>query len=348
MSSILFSKVLSASIIFALDLVSSYVPFIFKGVFAQSRNMSVAKCVSGGVLLCSSVLQLLSTAENGLGDNIISTDFPVIHFTFSLGFMSMLLIEYGMASVYAPTSNKVKQSRVMTPVSKIEGVIISMSMRNDTDDETDKDAKHAPVSFTAYVFLFIVALETIVAGMTIGVQNDTDSVWIILIAVVSHDWIEAISLSLYFIEAHSQSLDSHRKRIYVILAVFSSCTPIGVFIGMLIGNSVSAHASDVIASILAAFMAGTFLFIATIEMIAKEFSSSYESEPDKPVSNTPTYPSDTQEMTLLTDANNNEHKTDHTNDTVERAITRKELLTKITAVVIGYIIPAVTVAFVKE
>ena len=75
-----------------------------------------------------------------------------------------------------------------------------------------------------------------------------------------------------------QSTSLKKKHIYIILVIFSSGTSFGVFIGLLLENSMSIHASDMVSSGLAAFTAGAFLYIATVEMISKEFSTSYSSQ----------------------------------------------------------------------
>jgi zinc transporter ZupT len=188
----------------------------------------------------------------------------------------------------------------------------------------------------AYVFLIVVALESIISGLTIGVQTSHAKVWIILIAVLCHDWAECISLSIYFIESHGSR---KKKRLYAMLVMFSTCTSIGVSLGAAVQSSMSAGTADKFASALAAFTAGAFLFIATIEMIGKEFSSSYVSGDD-------TGATDETEMKTLVDSESNTHDPPKLSKSdIEQ--TRHEILIKMFSVIIGFALPTISIILIE-
>lgn len=63
---------------------------------------------------------------------------------------------------------------------------------------------------------------------------------------------------------------SHSK-LYKILAIFSSIGPIGILFGLFLQNVFSGSATAIISTILISFAAGTFLYIAIMELLADEF-----------------------------------------------------------------------------
>lgn len=63
------------------------------------------------------------------------------------------------------------------------------------------------------------------------------------------------------------------KLIYIWMAIFSGITPVGIFVGMGLKSVLQGKVATLISSLLISFAAGTFLYIAILEIIAEEFES---------------------------------------------------------------------------
>lgn len=64
------------------------------------------------------------------------------------------------------------------------------------------------------------------------------------------------------------------KKILRMIVLFSSVTPLGILIGMLLQTVLQGSTAAIISSILISFAAGTFLYVAIVEVIVEEFEKS--------------------------------------------------------------------------
>ena len=367
--SLILVKVASSMIIFLWDFLAGCLPIWFRKFFRESnRNMSIAKCIAGGILLCSSLLQLLNNAEKqpSIDPDGPSIGFPIVHFMCGTGFLFIMLVEYGIASIQAPNARKMGLFFDMIPVSRTGNVTISIHpshlshrrqrelLSDDNDDDEDDDGtstvttvKQKCLHFSSsHIFFMVLCMESFMTGLTIGMQTESSKIWIFTLVIICHDWAEAISLIIYFMEIIKKN-----KWFYLLLAVYASSTSIGIYTGIGLMSVINSEHSDLVASALSAFTAGTFIFIATIEMIAKELSSSYVSTENKnnntstTTTTTTTTTTDYEMLELKKDNSGHSHASASSSDMKQ---TRNEILIKIMSVLIGYSLSAVLVFILDE
>ncbi|CUG88570.1 zinc transporter, putative [Bodo saltans] len=109
------------------------------------------------------------------------------------------------------------------------------------------------------------ALHGFAEGMALGVQEDTDSVGLMIIAIAMHKWAEAMSIGLSF-----QKSGMPKKYCMMYIVAFSFSSPVGIGVGwaseVLLPEAITAY--------LLAFSTGTFLYLGASDAIVEEFAHS--------------------------------------------------------------------------
>jgi len=123
--------------------------------------------------------------------------------------------------------------------------------------------KHVEVSNGAALMTLIYALlfsvHSLIAGLALGVQNELGSAAMaILVAIISHKFVEALSLAASFVREGVQLETS----IYILL-VYCCMTPLGILLG---GFLQGLHGAADVESLLSGFAAGSFTFLAAHEL----------------------------------------------------------------------------------
>ncbi|KAL4462640.1 hypothetical protein ABPG74_000470 [Tetrahymena malaccensis] len=115
---------------------------------------------------------------------------------------------------------------------------------------------------TPFILQIALGIHATLEGLSIGVEQDFSQCITISLAVLVHKWAEGLVLGL----ALKQSRMS-LGRATVMLAIQAAMNPIGIGIGWALSD-----AGDLVSGILMSISAGTFIYIATQEVIAQEFS----------------------------------------------------------------------------
>lgn len=360
------AKVLAALIAFIVNMVFCLLPIFMRKIFSSGRNMSIAKCLSSGILFGTSVLQLLAESEKSpsIDKDGPDTGYPIVHFMFLCGFASMLILEYLIISIQAP-SGKVKAIAYdILPRMVVGGVTISVHKKIATNDNTsnyefhgsplndirsndvnatnnnNKADKSEKRGIAAYIFFFIVVLESAITGLAIGTQPTTSRVWLILISAIINDWAECLSVSIYLLGDNATKIP---KKIYIMFLILSAATVFGIAFGSYLNVIMSQSITVQVSSGFMAYTAGAFIFISTMELMSRELTTSYVT-PD-PVIESAQKQEEDMEMNLLVPVTEEVKKTTMSPSEVEQ--TRKEILIKLFAISGGMLIPSI-VSFVMD
>jgi len=153
------------------------------------------------------------------------------------------------------------------PVSKKDKVKIALEVVEETFSV--KFAKMAEDNPLMYVSLTLVlSVHTMIAGIAMGVCTDTDCLWGIYIGVMSHLWVVALALG---ISIHRSKV---KLRIHVGVAFFwSSMLPIGLIMGSVLVMFLSDNWLLFIQGFFVTLAAGTFIYVAVVDVILQEFTS---------------------------------------------------------------------------
>jgi len=128
--------------------------------------------------------------------------------------------------------------------------------------------EEAEAARTAYILFSVLGLESFISGSALGITGTSVGVMVIGIAIITHTWAEAFALCTSFLKAGMSN-----RRIYKLVAVFSVITPLGILAGMVLQSILQGYVAKVVSGMLIAFAAGTFLYVATLEIIAEEFET---------------------------------------------------------------------------
>ena len=120
-----------------------------------------------------------------------------------------------------------------------------------------------------YMLLVLLSIHSIAAGIALGLEEHLTTVIILVIGILSHQGSEAFA---FVVSAHAAGLEARRQKI--MLTILSLTVPVGILAGLATSTALS-ELSDVrsfIEGSFVAFAAGTFIYVAIIDIIHEEFA----------------------------------------------------------------------------
>ena len=124
----------------------------------------------------------------------------------------------------------------------------------------------------AYVLTLVLGLHSLLAGMALGIEDSAVVGLAIVVAILAHKGSAAFSLGISFVRS---GMD--RKRAWGLLATFACVTPLGILIGSELGNVLSGPNGEIVEGFVDALAAGSFVYIAAIDIINEEFGEAEHS-----------------------------------------------------------------------
>mmetsp|Transcript_19602 Transcript_19602/g.36900 ORF Transcript_19602/g.36900 Transcript_19602/m.36900 type:complete len:460 (-) Transcript_19602:175-1554(-) len=157
---------------------------------------------------------------------------------------------------------------VMFPSQSLMSIALQPVRGQKQDIVEDIFIRHRGGSKTtiSYLLVTILSIHSLCAGMSFGTNRDLATAVGLLIAIVCHKAFAGFALGMSF----RQNDVLLRQAIWGIL-VFSSMTPFGVFMGYTASNLVSGASSKWLSMIFKGVAAGTFIYIALVEILLEEF-----------------------------------------------------------------------------
>ena len=137
------------------------------------------------------------------------------------------------------------------------------------------DGRHvAPDSGTAQgqsiyplVLLLLLSIHSIITGLSLGLESHASTAIILALGIVLHKGSEAFALMVSTISANFAA-----NRRNALLGVFAAMTPVGILAGMLGSSVLHGDAAALVEGSFNALAAGTFIYIAILDIIDEEFS----------------------------------------------------------------------------
>lgn len=216
------------------------------GLFARflSRNtksefyFSMGNSFAGGVFLGAGLIHMLPDAQQGF-KNITSgySDYPWFAVTCVLGFLGILFLE-------------------------------QVLFQHDHKEELPTDTLHTRKLLYPYVLMIILSIHSIITGVALGTENHAGQAIVILIAVLAHKGTAAFALAISMLRANVP-----KGKMVGMLICFSLMSPIGVALGYFFMLLLSGRSEAVFEATFDSLAAGTFLYIALLDILGEEFSS---------------------------------------------------------------------------
>lgn len=124
--------------------------------------------------------------------------------------------------------------------------------------------EHERRSCLSLLLFLVLSVHGFVEGLVLGLAHSLSGVLTITLAIALHKWVESALITVNLINAHAK-----RRRIYLIIVLFSFVTPLGIAAGLL-----SDHILDDTAqSLVNAFCVGSFVYVGASEVIVDSFTA---------------------------------------------------------------------------
>jgi zinc transporter 1/2/3 len=144
-------------------------------------------------------------------------------------------------------------------VTYIEMVYLAGQHGPDTD---------AGPAITTYALVVILSVHSILEGAALGTEDTLVGSLAIFLAIIAHKGAAAFALGVGF-----QRSGFDRSRYMRLLLTFASMTPLGIVLGAGLEHLLQGNYGRLFEGIFDCLAAGTFLYIAIIEIIGKEFAT---------------------------------------------------------------------------
>ena len=234
---ILWLKIAALVIIFLSGLFAGIMPLRIALSSTGRRQMMWGNAFAGGVFLGAGLLHMLPDAQENFQTFAQNISFPFPILIAGVGFLFILMLEKTTLTTFATTKN-------------------------------------IPLKRNIYPFLlcFILSIHSIIAGMALGLETTLLSASAIFIAIIAHKGAAAFALGVTLKE-NGFSTKGHLFTI----AFFSLMTPLGVILGTLFSQTMSGSNHAGLEALFDSLAAGTFLYIAIVDIIDDVFKQQSDS-----------------------------------------------------------------------
>lgn len=231
---ILWFKFLFLLIIFAAGLFAGIAPTRMRASRQGARQLTWGNAFAGGIFLGAGLLHMLPDAQANFKAFAGDVDFPFPALISGVGFLLVLLLEKAALG---------------------------------GGENVATLSKGRPV----YPFLlcFILSIHSIIAGTSLGLEATLVSAIAIFIAIIAHKGAAAFALGVSLKES-----DFPTFRHVVIIGFFAAMTPLGVVIGTAFSTTLSSNANAAFEAVFDSLAAGTFLYVAVVDIIKDVFEKS--------------------------------------------------------------------------
>ncbi len=231
-TSLLAVKAVAALAILAVGIAGGAIPILATRHHASHRVLSLGNALAGGIFLGAGFLHLLPEASEAL-EGVV--DYPLAPLLAAVGVCVLLLID-----------------RVLLETIRARGA------------EQGAVPRH-PVY--PLVLLVILSIHSVIAGIALGLEADLAASVLVMIAILCHKGSAAFALVVSVIASGVGS-----RRVWRALVVFVVMTPLGIVIGTGASSLLQGQMATLIEGSFNALAAGTFVYVAILDVISAEMS----------------------------------------------------------------------------
>ena len=199
-----------------------------------TRLLSSGNALAGGFFLGAALLHLLPEAQESL--EVLDGPVPWAMVFCLVGFLLILFLEKLVVSGHHHVPNST-----------------TLSTRS-------------PVY--PYVRTIVLSLHSVIAGYALGAGGTVNMVLIIFAAEISHKLSAAFALSVSLVRSGMT-----KSRLRRVILLFALMTPVGIVIGEFVSSRIQGDASMIVSGVINAIAAGTFLYVAIVDILHEEFES---------------------------------------------------------------------------
>ncbi len=223
-------KLIAALAILVVAILGGLIPLLAARHHASRRFLSLGNALAGGIFLGAGFIHLLPEAGEAL-EGVV--DYPLAPLLAAVGVLALLLID-----------------RVLFEASHAK-----------SRDENPQERK--PIY--PLVLLVVLSVHSIIAGMALGIESEVAASLLVMIAILSHKGSAAFALIISV-----QAAGAERKRLLQTLAIFAVMSPMGILLGTLASGLYEGETALLIEGCFNALAAGTFVYVAILDVIDAE------------------------------------------------------------------------------
>lgn len=117
------------------------------------------------------------------------------------------------------------------------------------------------------VLLVVLSIHSLIAGVALGLEAEVATSVLVMLGILFHKGSAAFAL---MVSVHASGAPT--RRLWTVLAIFVAMTPLGIVLGAVASNLVAGQAALLIEGSFNALAAGTFIYIAILDVINAEMS----------------------------------------------------------------------------
>jgi zinc transporter 1/2/3 len=211
-----------------------------------TNRLGHANAFASGVILGVGLLHMLPDAHRSLG--AIYPDYPVAFLLAALAFFTLLLVEHVLL-----------QQR-----GHHHGELAPHGQHELADEVAVHASEH---HLASYVLMAGLSVHSVVTGVALGAQTQLGNTLTIFAALLCHKSTEGFALGVSLARNHVNAALSSS-----LVLAFALATPLGMAIGAIASQLLEVRIAAMFEAVFSAVAGGTFIYIASLDMIGEEFS----------------------------------------------------------------------------
>ncbi|CAD5117957.1 unnamed protein product [Dimorphilus gyrociliatus] len=229
-------------------------------------------CISGGVFLGTCFIALLPNNQaftrKALEAKNIKIHYPLCELILMLGFFMVFILEQFMHAFKTEetptTSNEETVEENNSDGSDVQLMPYNQIGQQHSHSHSHMSGLSSATNLKGIILYLALSVHSVFEGIALGLQNETDKLVDLFIAIILHECLVAFALGTNLMKKKS-------PRFVVKAAIlFSLMIPVGQGIGMMIGNFKSPNA-DLASAILQTIATGTFIYVVFFDILPEEF-----------------------------------------------------------------------------
>ncbi|ELP93401.1 zinc transporter, putative [Entamoeba invadens IP1] len=261
------------------SVIGGFIPFFIK--FLPNRKLAgdildVCSASAGGLFLSGGLMHMLAEGTDLIDKS--GYDFmglPLGFFCCGLSFLFIFFFD----RVVATHGGHVSFAQVESP----RGEVVQPLLTDAEEKKKEPDEKKKQNEIQSHhhheeeeegnkgwcsiiTLIFALSIHSFFEGLGLGVSTSPTAIFI---AIAGHKWADS-GFTVIFLMSKIQNL----LIISIIILIFSTFTPIGSLVGVLIVELMGeSPVSSLIQGLLICLAAGTFLYVAIVEILAEQFEN---------------------------------------------------------------------------
>lgn len=244
------TKVAFAVAVASVGILGTILPWLLDRGGAGQRALALSDTFAGGVLGGAGLIHLLGAGISQFRASLPNVAYPLALLLAGVGFLLILLIE---------------------------GVIVSDHWRPEAERKRDRSVAiqheagwngRQSRAFYPAILLIVLSVHSIILGFALGAQQALAGAIIVFLAIIAHKGAAGFALGV----GYARTGVGYRRALPQ-LAFFATMTPLGILVGGAVGLSLAPHADRLFEAIFDSLGAGTFLYIAALDIIKTQFES---------------------------------------------------------------------------